>query len=109
MEMRNTLTFLKKKGLREKIVKICEENDIVFLAIFGSFVRGEQRKKSDIDIAIEYEKTENKTLFDLIELEDKLKRFLGRKVDLGILSSLIPYIMEDVKKEMEIIYENKRT
>jgi predicted nucleotidyltransferase len=37
---------LRKKGLEEGLVKICEENDIIFMAIFGSFVRGEQNKKA---------------------------------------------------------------
>lgn len=102
---KKALILLKKKSLREKIAKVCAENDVGFLAIFGSFVRGEQRKNSDIDIAIEYEKTKRKSLFDLIELENKLKRFFGRKVDLGIFSSISPYIIEDVKREMEVIYE----
>lgn len=35
---------LRKTGLEEKLVEICEENDIVFLVMFGSFVRGEQKR-----------------------------------------------------------------
>jgi predicted nucleotidyltransferase len=35
---------IEENGLEEKLVKTCEENDIVFLAIFGSFVRGEQKR-----------------------------------------------------------------
>jgi predicted nucleotidyltransferase len=32
------------------------------MAIFGSFVRGEQNEKSDIDTAIEFEKNSEKSL-----------------------------------------------
>jgi len=41
---------LKKRGLEERLVKICEENDIVFMAIFGSFVRGQQTKKATLTL-----------------------------------------------------------
>ena len=70
-------------------------------------MRGEQKNKSDIDIAIEYGHTQNKSLFDLVELEGQLKNFFGRKVDLGILSSISPYIIKDVKRQMKIIYEKR--
>jgi len=87
--------------------KICQENDVVFLAVFGSFVRGEQKKRSDIDIAIEFNNDAKKTLLDLVHLEYELRKIFKRKVDIGIFSSLSPYIMEDVKKEMKVIYEKR--
>jgi len=98
---------LRKEGIEEKLAKICEENDVTFVAIFGSFVRGEQRKKSDIDIAIEFDRSKGKTLLDLVHLEYELTKVFKRKVDLGIFSSISPYIIEDVKKEMQVIYERR--
>jgi len=98
---------LMKKGLREKLSKICEGNDIGLMAIFGSFVRGEETRRSDIDIAIEFTDKRRKDLFDLIHIEDELRKILGRKVDLGIFSAINPYIIEDVKKEMIVIYEKR--
>lgn len=98
---------LRKKGLEERLVKICEENGIVFMAIFGSFVRGKQNKKSDIDLAIEFDKNKPKSLFDLVHVENELSKIFKRKVDLGIFSSLNPHIIGDVKKEMRIIYEKR--
>jgi hypothetical protein len=89
---------LRKKGLKERISEICQKNGIVFMVVFGSFIRGEQKRKSDIDIAIEFEKNSEKSLLDLIRIENELRKILKRKVDLGILSSLSPYIIEDVKK-----------
>jgi len=100
-------TQLRKKGIEEKLVKVCEENDIVFMTIFGSFVRGEQKKKSDIDIAIKYADGKRKSLFDLVELQEKFKKLFGRKVDLGEFDSISPYIIDYVKKEMRIIYEKR--
>src|SRR3990170_414975 len=98
---------LQKKGLKEKIADICKRNDIVFVAIFGSFARREQKKTSDIDIAIEFDKNKQKSLFDLVHIENELATIFKRKVDLGVFSSLSPYVVEDVRKEMCIIYEKR--
>jgi len=48
-----------------------------------------------------------KSLFDLVRVEDELTRLFERKVDLGVFSSLNPYIIDDVKKEMKILYEKR--
>jgi hypothetical protein len=98
---------LLKKGLGEKLLEICEGNDISFMALFGSFVRGEENTRSDIDIAIEFTDKSRKNLFDLIHIEDGLRKIFGRKVDLGIYSSINPHIIEDVKKQMTVIYEKR--
>jgi predicted nucleotidyltransferase len=99
--------MLRANGLEKKLSEICGKNDIIFLAVFGSFVRGEQNRKSDVDIAIEFDKSRPKTLLDLIRLEDELSKVFKRKVDLGVFSSLSPYIVEDVKREMRVIYEKR--
>jgi len=98
---------LRRKNLEEKLAEICRKNDIVFMAIFGSFVRGEQKRKSDIDIAIEFERNSEKSLLDLVRIENELRKIFRRKVDLGIFSSLNPYILEGVKREMRVIYEKR--
>ncbi|MDT7886977.1 MAG: nucleotidyltransferase family protein [Thermoproteota archaeon] len=107
IEIQNLPKELRSKETEKKLAEICQKNGIVFMAIFGSFARGEQKKKSDIDIAIEFEKGSQKSLLDLVRIENELRRIFKRKVDLGIFSSLNPSIMEDVKKEMRIIYEKR--
>jgi predicted nucleotidyltransferase len=107
IEIQNLPKELRIKEIEKKLAEICQKNGIVFMAIFGSFARGEQKKKSDIDIAIEFEKGSQKSFLDLVRIENELRRIFKRKVDLGIFSSLNSYIMEDVKKEMRIIYEKR--
>ena len=107
IEIQNLPKELRSKEIEKRLAEICQKNGIVFMAIFGSFARGEQKKKSDIDIAIEFEKGSQKSLLDLVRIENELRKVFKRKVDLGIFSSLNPYIMEDVKKEMRIIYEKR--
>jgi hypothetical protein len=107
IEIQNLPEELRRKGLGEKLAEICKKNDIVFMAIFGSFAKGKQNKKSDVDIAIEFERNSEKSLLDLVRIENELTKIFKRKVDLGIFSSLSPYIIEDVKKEMRVIYEKR--
>jgi predicted nucleotidyltransferase len=107
IEIKNIPEGLRREGLEEKLAEICRKNDIAFMAIFGSFAKGKQNKKSDIDIAIEFERNSEKSLLDLVRIENELRKVFKRKVDLGISSSLSPYIIEDVKKEMRVIYEER--
>ena len=107
IEIKNIPPQLRRKGLEEKLAKICEENDIVYMGIFGSFVKGRQTRKSDIDMAIEFDKDKPKSLLDLIHVENELSKVFKRKVDLGIFSSINPYVIEGVKKEMRVIYEKR--
>jgi len=88
-----------------KITKICEENDIVFMALFGSFVRGDQKKRSDIDILIRFDETKEKSLLDLIHAENELKKLFKRKVDFLTIGSISPYMREEVLNSMKVIYE----
>jgi len=105
IDVRSLPEELRKEGLEEKLAEFCRKNDIVFMAVFGSFVKGEQSPKSDIDIAIEFDKNSRKTLLDLVRMERELTEIFGRKVDLGIFSSINPYVIDDVKREMRVIYE----
>ena len=107
IEIQNLPEELRKEGLEEKLAEVCRKNDIVFMAVFGSFVKGEQSLKSDIDMAIEFDKNSRKTLLDLVRIEEELTKIFGRKVDLGIFSSINPYIIENVKREMRVIYEKR--
>jgi len=104
IEVQKIPESLKRKGLPKKLAEICRKNDVTFMAVFGSYARGEQRRESDIDIAIKFDPSKRKTLLDLIGLEDELRKAFRRKVDLGTFSSISPYIIESVKKEMCVIY-----
>ena len=68
------------------------------IGVFGSYVRGEQRKKSDVDILVEFE--EPVGFFEFIALEDYLEDLLGVKVDLVSKKALKPRIGERILKEV---------
>ena len=73
--------------------------------IYGSFARGDDGPKSDIDIAIET--TGAFTYFDLAEVQYNLEESVKRKIDLGFIDSFKPYIFENVKDDLRLIYERK--
>jgi len=105
--IKNIPAPLRKRGLKEKLLKICEENDVVYMAVFGSFVKAEQKKKSDIDILIKYRNGVKKSLLDLVGLELKLSRLFGRKVDLGEIEALNKYVKKEILTSMRVIYEKR--
>jgi predicted nucleotidyltransferase len=42
-----------------------------------------------------------------VRIEEELTEIFGRKVDFGIFSSINPHIIDDVKREMRVIYEKR--
>jgi predicted nucleotidyltransferase len=88
---------------KEKLLQVCKDNGIVFLAIFGSFVKGDFTKKSDIDLLARFSKP--KSLLELLRIERLLSEVLGRKTDLLTESSISPYLRDRIKNEMEVVYE----
>ena len=68
------------------------------LGIFGSFVRGKQKGKSDLDILVDYENAP--TLFGFIRLERFLSRELNIRVDLVMKSALKPTIGKHILNEV---------
>ena len=71
------------------------------IGLFGSYVRGEQKEISDVDILVEFEETP--TLLEFVELENYLTELLGVKVDLVMKRALKPTIKEFVLKEVVYI------
>jgi len=105
--MRVSNTKTKITNLKKKIIPILERNNVVKAGIFGSFARGEAKKKSDIDILIEV-KAKKFSLFDLIRLEMELEKKLGRKVDLLTYNSIHPLLKKKILSEEIRIYEEKK-
>lgn len=68
--------------------------------LFGSFVRGEQSRGSDVDILVEFE-SGKKTFVNFMHLAFFLEEVLGRKVDLLTPESLSPFIGPRILREVE--------
>lgn len=97
-----------KKILRENFDFLKNNYKIKKIGIFGSYIRKEDTKKSDIDILIELEENSKLTLLDIIRLERFLSKLLNKKVDLLTVDSLSPYIKDSILKEVEFIEEGTK-
>ncbi len=69
-----------RRTLREHMPDLTERHKIKSLGIFGSYVRGEARSTSDVDLLVEFSETPD--IFKFMDLEDDLTALLGQKVDL---------------------------
>jgi len=67
---------------------LASEYGVTVIGVFGSYVRGEQRPDSDLDVLIELERPPRISLIGLVELENYLSDVLGVKVDLAIRKNL---------------------
>jgi uncharacterized protein len=70
------------------------------IGLFGSFVRGEQRPESDIDLLVEFQPG-RKTFDTFMELCFFLDEVMQRRVELVTVESLSPYIGPHILKEVE--------
>jgi len=73
--------------------------------IYGSFSREDDGPKSDIDIALET--SEDFSYFDLAEVQFQLEKLVNRKVDVGFMDAFKPYILEHIKPDLKLIYEER--
>ena len=84
-----------------KIKKILKKNKIKKAGVFGSYVLGEQKKNSDIDILIQPTKDMG---FKFAGLEIQLSKKLKKKVDLISYNGLSPYLRDKIlSQEVRII------
>ncbi len=69
------------------------------IAIFGSYVRGEQTAESDIDILAELERP---TGWEIVDLHTYLEELLGMKVDLTTMGALRrkPWLWQAIQEEL---------
>jgi len=72
------------------------------IGLFGSFVREQQSKDSDVDLLVEFEQGK-KTFKNFMRLAFLLENILKRRVELVTPESLSPYIRPYIVKEIEYV------
>ena len=87
---------MNKKDIYRKIANYLKEEGIEKVAIFGSYVKDEEKPGSDIDVLVTFSVT--KSLLELARIERELSEKIGIKVDLLTENSLSPYIRDHVQK-----------
>ena len=73
--------------------------------VFGSYARGEETRKSDVDVMVRFDKDARITLFDYAGIMNNLKDLLHKKVDLVQEGRLRRWARESAEKDKILVYE----
>ncbi|MGR3309807.1 MAG: nucleotidyltransferase family protein [Candidatus Brocadiales bacterium] len=84
--------------IRKNMPVLRDKYKVKTVGVFGSYIREEQKKKSDVDILVDFSETID--LFTFVELEEFLSEKLDIKVDLVMKDTLKPRIKEGILKEV---------
>lgn len=87
-----------KSALSQYKLFISDRFKVKTIGVFGSYVRGEQKDGSDIDILVEF--SEPVGFFAFLDLEEYLTGLLGVKVDLVSKKALKPRIGKHILQEL---------
>ena len=80
-----------------KIIPILKKYGVSRASLFGSIVRGDTHKNSDVDILVEVPK--EKSLFDMMDIQFELEDALKKKVDLVEYDYIKPRLKSHILSE----------
>ncbi len=86
-----------KKILQVHKAALKDEFGVIEIGLFGSYTKGNQKKDSDVDILVEFERAID--LFTYVYLKNHLSDLLGVNVDLVTKKALKPKIGERILSE----------
>ncbi|HEY8689174.1 MAG TPA: nucleotidyltransferase domain-containing protein [Chitinophagaceae bacterium] len=94
----------------EQILKEYFHNKPVNKAyLFGSLVREETTKSSDIDVLVELDYDKGANYFLFYDMQQELSKLLKNKVDLISANGLSSYIKPIIDREKVLVYERENS
>lgn len=100
---------MNKEQIKDKLLKAVENcayvSDIKRLAIFGSYVTGEAKETSDVDVLIDFTEDAHVGFFKYVRIRRAFSEMLGLDVDMVTPQALSKYIKEAVLQQAETVYE----
>ena len=94
---------MNKEKLYKQIIEYLRKYNPKRIAVFGSYARDEETKKSDIDLLVNF--GNDITLLDLVEMKENLYKVLGIKVDIITENAMNKNIKKYIIHDLQIIYE----
>ena len=80
--------------IKKKVVPLLKKYGVVRAGIFGSYARGEQTKKSDVDLLVKTRK--GTSLIDFIGIKHAAEEVLGKRVDMVEYTALKKMIKDRI-------------
>jgi len=90
-----------------EIDEFCKRNHIRRLAFFGSVLRDDFRRDSDVDVLVEFAPSARVGLIALAGMELDLSQLLGHKVEMHTVKGLNPHFRDQVLDLAEVQYEQE--
>ena len=76
---------------------------VIKIGLFGSYVRGEEREDSDIDILIELDKNTNNIYKNKLQLKNELEQYFQKRVDIAREKYLRPLARESIMNDITYV------
>jgi len=86
--------------LKDSMPEIRERFSVDDMWLFGSFIRGDEKKRSDIDILVTFR---SESFKNYMELRFFLSELYGKKIDLIMMDALKPRLKEHILKEAVLV------
>ena len=80
--------------------RLCEKYGLNTIAVFGSYSRGQQNDKSDVDILVDFNKPIG---VGFIDLANELETLLQIKVDLVSKKGVKPQYLAHIEEELSYV------
>jgi predicted nucleotidyltransferase len=96
-----------KQDLVNKLQTFFPDYPVEKAWIFGSYARGEETRKSDMDIMVRFEKNSDISLLDYVKIMNSLKKVLNKKIDLVEEGTLYNFAIESVEQDKILVYERE--
>lgn len=90
--------------LRNTISRYFADQPVMKAWVFGSFSRGEETPKSDIDIMVVLDPKQRVGL-KFFQMREDLMTLLSRDVDLVTEESILPFAKENAERDRLLVYE----
>jgi hypothetical protein len=90
---------------QDQINSLAQNHGISYLALFGSYARGEENIGSDVDLLVRYNKRVG--LFDHAASQLAIEKLLNKPVDLVSFNSLDPMLRPNIMKDLRVIYDQR--
>jgi predicted nucleotidyltransferase len=89
------------------LITIARRRQLVYLALFGSYARGQAKPGSDVDLYARFGRPVS--LFEVLALKHEMEDALGLPVDLIAEEAVIPYsfVRDGMAEGLVVLYEDK--
>lgn len=87
----------KIEKIKIKVIPLFKKHGVKKASIFGSYVRGEENQKSDIDLLVDLK--DSMSLLDFIGLKQEIEEILDRKVDLVEYETIKPLLKKEIFRD----------